>query len=32
MDKSFAVAYFEERVKATSNQLLKYRINTLFIC
>lgn len=25
MDKSFAVDYFEERVKATSNQLLKYR-------
>ena len=25
MDKSFAVAYFEERVKATNNQLLKYR-------
>lgn len=25
MDKSFAVYYFEERVKATSNQLLKYR-------
>lgn len=25
MDKSFVVDYFEERVKATSNQLLKYR-------
>lgn len=26
-DKNFTVAYFDERVKATNNQLLKYRYN-----
>ena len=26
-DKNFIVSYFDERVKATNNQLLKYRYN-----
>lgn len=26
-DKNFTVAYFDERIKATNNQLLKYRYN-----
>ena len=27
IDRSFAVAYFEERANATNNKLLKYRYN-----
>lgn len=32
IDRSFAVAYFEERANVTNNKLLKYRITTSPIC